>query len=67
MKGLSFDGSFLVNLMLKSEWHCLLSMTTRRMTSRFGPPGSTHLRVWVRSRNSSNVRILKAGHLVGFS
>ncbi|KAF5350679.1 hypothetical protein D9756_008735 [Leucocoprinus leucothites] len=29
-----------------------------------GAPGSTHLRVWVRPKNSSNVRILKAGHLM---
>ncbi|KAJ3564589.1 hypothetical protein NP233_g8198 [Leucocoprinus birnbaumii] len=29
-----------------------------------GAPGSTHLRVWVRPKNSSNVRILKAGHLI---
>jgi len=30
-----------------------------------GPPGSTHLRVWSRPKNSSNVRIPTAGHLIG--
>lgn len=29
-----------------------------------GPPGSTQLRVWVRPKNSSNIRIPKAGHLI---
>lgn len=31
---------------------------------QFGPPGSQHERVWLRSKNSSNTIIKKAGHLV---
>lgn len=32
--------------------------------SRLGAPGSTQLRVWVRPKNASNVRIPTSGHLV---
>jgi hypothetical protein len=32
--------------------------------SELGPPGSTQYRVWVRPKNSTNVKILGAGHLV---
>jgi hypothetical protein len=31
-----------------------------------GPPGSTQYRVWVRPKNSTNVKILSGGHLVRF-
>jgi hypothetical protein len=31
-----------------------------------GPPGSTKYRVWVRPKNSTNVKILGGGHLVRF-
>ena len=30
----------------------------------FGPPGTTQRRVWVRRKNSTNIRILGGGHLV---
>jgi hypothetical protein len=30
----------------------------------FGSPGSTSYRVWVRPKNSTNVKILGGGHLV---
>lgn len=29
-----------------------------------GEPGSTHMRVWVRPKNSSNARIPNSGHLI---
>ncbi|KAF9446266.1 hypothetical protein P691DRAFT_733620 [Macrolepiota fuliginosa MF-IS2] len=32
--------------------------------TEFGPPGSQRDRVWVRPKNSSNVRITRAGHLI---
>jgi hypothetical protein len=32
--------------------------------NELGPPGSTKHRVWVRSKNSTNVKILGGGHLV---
>ena len=32
----------------------------------FGPPGSTKYLVWVRPKNSTNVKILNGGHLVRF-
>ncbi|KAG6860707.1 hypothetical protein C0995_008292 [Termitomyces sp. Mi166 len=31
---------------------------------RFGPPGSTRERVWVRPKNASNIKIPNAGHLI---
>ena len=31
-----------------------------------GPPGSTKYRVWVRPKNSTNIKILGGGHLVRF-
>ena len=31
-----------------------------------GPPGSTKYRIWVRPKNSTNVKILGGGHLVRF-
>jgi hypothetical protein len=34
--------------------------------NEFGPPGSTQYRVWVRPKNSTNVKILGGGHLVRF-
>ena len=30
----------------------------------FGPPGTTRHRVWVRPKNSTNIRISGGGHLV---
>ena len=30
----------------------------------FGPPGTTRNRAWVRPKNSTNLKILGAGHLV---
>ena len=32
--------------------------------SEIGPPGSTRYRVWIRPKNSTNVKILGGGHLV---
>jgi len=32
--------------------------------SEFGPPGSTQKRVWLRPKNSSNIKITNAGHLI---
>ena len=34
--------------------------------TEIGPPGSTRYRVWIRPKNSSNVKILGGGHLVRF-
>jgi len=33
-------------------------------SSELGPPGTTRYRVWARPKNSTNVRILGAGHLI---
>ena len=34
--------------------------------NEIGPPGSTKYRVWIRPKNSTNVKILGGGHLVRF-
>ena len=34
--------------------------------TEIGPPGMTRYRVWVRPKNSTNVKILGGGHLVRF-
>ena len=40
---------------------CSINLTS---SDRLGLPGSTRERVWVRPKNTSNIRIPNAGHLV---
>ena len=39
-------------------------LPSKHGSPEFGLPGTTRYRVWARPKNSTNVRILGAGHLV---